>query len=278
VTPESEALDVALREAAALPLSRRAAAFLALASGASVWSTQLTLEFGHLDAAEANYLRPLYSLLAVGADRPPPGALPYLGFRETSANNPARSSEAVVAFVVRHHEDHPLVAITRRSLWNGHNRTPMRGALEWVLPGGAIDVGETGVQAITREISEELFAGSSADIAITDLPGRHVTEAGFVVRYFIGAVQVESYSPDRREIDEVAEVPIESLFTAVPKSRARLRTHYGNDKQVAAVSTMRSIEYDLTSSVTAWGAMATGIDLLRSHVPNHDRLLELLYR
>jgi hypothetical protein len=78
------------------------------------------------------------------------------------------------------------------------------------------------------------------------------------------------------DVEDLARHRLTHSATGEPMGNERV-CMTGNDKQVAAVSTVRSIEYNLTSSLTAWGAMAAGIDLLRSHVPNGDRLLELLF-
>lgn len=86
---------------------------------------------------------------------------------------------------------------------------------EWELPGGRIELGETPMQCVAREIAEEtrllVTVGPILDAWMYNvLPGRHV----FVVAYgcFIDGEADPVLSSEHKEIGTFAENQVPSLF------------------------------------------------------------------
>ena len=99
----------------------------------------------------------------------------------------------------------------------------------WEFPGGKVEPGETGQQAIVREIREELGATIAVDGFLTtvdyDYPTFHLTMHCFLCHVAEGQLQLLEHSaakwltPD--QLDSVAWLPADVLVVQALKDAAR---------------------------------------------------------
>ena len=99
----------------------------------------------------------------------------------------------------------------------------------WDFPGGKVEPGETGQQAIVREIREELGATIAVDGFLTtvdyDYPAFHLTMHCFLCHVAEGQLQLLEHSaakwltPD--QLDSVAWLPADVLVVQALKDAAR---------------------------------------------------------
>ena len=99
----------------------------------------------------------------------------------------------------------------------------------WEFPGGKVEPGETGQQAIVREIREELGATIAVDGFLTtvdyDYPTFHLTMHCFLCHVAEGRLQLLEHSaakwlaPD--QLDSVAWLPADVLVVQALKDAAR---------------------------------------------------------
>nr|WP_281386578.1 NUDIX hydrolase [Jiangella mangrovi] len=116
--------------------------------------------------------------------------------RETSAGG----------LVVDHYEHPSSVALI--------GRIDRRGRLEWVLPKGHVEAGETPEEAAVREVSEETGLQSRVVTAVGDIDYWFVADNRRIhktVHHFLLEATGGSLSTDDVEVSEVAWVPLDEL-------------------------------------------------------------------
>lgn len=117
----------------------------------------------------------------------------------------------------------PELAVSA-AIFRGHDVLVVRRASDpakglWTLPGGRVEVGETLVEAVQREVTEETMLGIDvvglAGYREIILPravggrGRHFVILPFAARWVTGRVVLNDELSDGRwlAVDEVAELP-----------------------------------------------------------------------
>ena len=106
-------------------------------------------------------------------------------------------------------------------------RVDRRGRLEWVLPKGHVEVGETAEQAAIREVREETGLTSRVVSTVGDIDYWFVADNRRIhktVHHFLLEATGGGLSTDDVEVSEVAWVPLEELS-------GRLR--YASERQLA---------------------------------------------
>jgi 8-oxo-dGTP pyrophosphatase MutT (NUDIX family) len=100
------------------------------------------------------------------------------------------------------------------------------------LPGGAVDVGETALEAALREADEEIGVPPRAVEVLGELTPLHIPVSGFVLQPVVG---LAAGRPDFRlaehEVARVLEVPLEAL-TDASVTRLQTRLHEGREYEV----------------------------------------------
>lgn len=127
---------------------------------------------------------------------------------------------AVAVPVVPHPVFGPCLAVTRRSMINGHTGGRMSHAGDVVLFGGAVEDDETPMRAALRELCEE-----SGTLHLLDDPGLRVrahlgtwmTESGLLAEGYSVVVPeafVEAARAEPREVAEIAYLRVEDVRAA----------------------------------------------------------------
>ncbi len=117
----------------------------------------------------------------------------------------ARPAAVLIAFFPRDGEWH-LPLIVRPADMLDH-------AGQVSLPGGSIERGETGRQAALREYSEELGAPADAVNVLGRLSELYLFASNFRIEPWVGVLaEPPRWSPSKREVDRVLEVPMRHLL------------------------------------------------------------------
>lgn len=94
------------------------------------------------------------------------------------------------------------------------------------LPGGRVEAGETGRQAVLRELEEELGVDQSAVELIGPLSPLYLFATNYWVMPWLGwCPERPTLKPDAREVAEVVELPLEQLL--LPAGRGKHRRRHG---------------------------------------------------
>jgi 8-oxo-dGTP diphosphatase len=108
-------------------------------------------------------------------------------------------------------DSRPVIRVAAAVIVDARDRVLLvrkRGTAAFMQPGGKIMPGETSLQALIREIAEEL--GVSASYSTIRPLGRHVAEAanepGYLVEADVFSVSLEGEPRATAEIDEIAWV------------------------------------------------------------------------
>jgi 8-oxo-dGTP pyrophosphatase MutT (NUDIX family) len=140
---------------------------------------------------------------------------------------PVPGLEAAVAVpVLRHPRGGMTILVSIRPRINGHTGRPMSHAGETVLLGGALEPGESPVEAALRELREESGTAdrlTDADFSVVSSLGRWVTESGYVAHGFLVAAPaaLATARPDPREVEALVHLPVSAVYAA----RVRLAYH-----------------------------------------------------
>lgn len=117
---------------------------------------------------------------------------------------PAAEGEGTIAGSARPGE--PCLVLTRRT----QHVAAHKGQI--CLPGGALDPGESPLDAALREADEELGIARSLVRVLGRLTPIFIPVSGFRMEPFVAATQARpSFRPAAHEVDELLEIPLERL-------------------------------------------------------------------
>lgn len=122
----------------------------------------------------------------------------------------ARQAAVLIAVYRSRQTDQLCLTLTRRPMTLSHH------AGQICLPGGQIDPGETPAEAALREFREELGVSPPSTRPLGELPSTFVFASENVVKPFLvaGPAPESPWRPDPVEVDEVIEMPLETLFVS----------------------------------------------------------------
>jgi 8-oxo-dGTP pyrophosphatase MutT (NUDIX family) len=131
---------------------------------------------------------------------------PDLGYGRHAGPAPHTARNAAVVLLLFQRNGKWHLPLTERPL------TLARHAGQISLPGGAVDKGETSIEAAQRELNEEL--GFNAPLAIIgQLPDCYVFASDFLVKPWLASTNTEpQWRPHDREVETVVELPLDLLL------------------------------------------------------------------
>ena len=139
---------------------------------------------------------------------------PQLAYGRHHGPPSAGARHAAVAILLYPQHDQWYLPITLRPA------QMKRHANQLSLPGGAVDSGESDFQCALRELHEELAVDRHEVHLIAPLAPLYVFASNFsVVPWLLHAERRPEFQPDRREVAEMIEIPLQALCS--PKSIGR---------------------------------------------------------
>lgn len=134
------------------------------------------------------------------------GLSPELGYGRHAGPAPQTARRATVVLLLFQRDGKWHLPLTERPLTLVHH------AGQISLPGGAIEAGETPIQAALRELDEELGFSSPIEV-IGQFPDCYVFASDFLVTPFLAAATgVPQWRPYGPEVQSVVELPIDLLL------------------------------------------------------------------
>jgi len=135
----------------------------------------------------------------------------------------------------------PCLILTRRTAHVAAHKG------EICLPGGALDPGESAVDAALREAEEEIGVARREMRVLGQLTPVFIPVSGFRLEPFVAAAaQRPAFKPAAREVDALIEVPLDRLRD----HSARIERHITRDGEPVVIPT-----FDLPGA-QVWGATA----------------------
>lgn len=149
---------------------------------------------------------------ALTGELPGPGAQRRMSPRPRHGWVPGRIPpglrEAAALLLVYERYRQPHVLLTRRR----DHLSAHAGQIS--LPGGALEKGESTVEAALRESQEEVGLEPARVEVLGTLTPLHIPASGFLLHVHVGAAgQIGALSPSDEEVAQVLEVPLEDLAT-----------------------------------------------------------------
>jgi 8-oxo-dGTP pyrophosphatase MutT (NUDIX family) len=100
------------------------------------------------------------------------------------------------------------------------------------LPGGAVDLGESAVEAALREADEEIGVPPAVVELLGELSPLHIPVSGFVLQPIVGIARARPvFRLAEHEVARVLEVPLDTLADA-SLTRLQTRMHQGREYEV----------------------------------------------
>jgi 8-oxo-dGTP pyrophosphatase MutT (NUDIX family) len=139
--------------------------------------------------------------------RPDPAAQPYPGFDPRRAPSGRPWRRAAVLFLLYERDGVLWTVFTRRTATVGTHRGQIS------LPGGGYEARDGSLlRTALRETQEELGIAPQEVKVLAELEPEYVAVSGFLVTPFVGRLaRPPTFQPDRREVEEVIEVPVAAL-------------------------------------------------------------------
>lgn len=138
---------------------------------------------------------------------------PDLGYGRHAGPAPHTARNAAVMLLLFQRNGKWYLPLTERPL------TLARHAGQISLPGGAVDDGETSIEAARRELNEELGFNAPLDV-IGQLADCYVFASDFLVKPWLASTNTEpQWHPHGREVETVVELPLDLLLDSQAVSR-----------------------------------------------------------
>jgi 8-oxo-dGTP pyrophosphatase MutT (NUDIX family) len=131
---------------------------------------------------------------------------PDLGYGRHAGPAPHTARNAAVVLLLFQRNGKWHLPLTERPL------TLARHAGQISLPGGAVDEGETSLEAAGRELNEELGFSGPLEV-IGQLANCYVFASDFLVKPWLASTNTEpQWYPHDREVETVVELPLDLLL------------------------------------------------------------------
>lgn len=163
---------------------------------------------------------------------------------EAAARKGQRERQAAVFVLFTESAQGPSVLMIRRPMHTGRHRG------EWAFPGGVREPGDGSLlHTAYRETEEELGIPAGAIESWGELDPVSTVGTGFLVWPFTGKVAPDvKLTPSRREVHEVAMVPVEA-FTAPHMRRSILLRRDGGQRELRAYACEGRVIWGATARI-----------------------------